>query len=309
MKKVFFTRIWLFLCAFLFGSTALTKSKPALSLHVKQDKHFPSVYYNTHTFPQGLFTTHGKTLLAESNLMPALIAWDINGVLFKKEYSIPHLMYQLAVTEKYGWIFTFKALASFTRLMRYKKQLKQQHDPRGWVFEAMFKELEKSPREKQYVPLLRKFTTQVNRVNYTSIALLQDLETTGHTNVLLSNMGQGLIDAIVTSLEAQATHPILSSRKKEALSFTITFISNSKRHVIAASPNKWLHKPLRKSYLTCIEKNQSFPRQVRILLDDKVSNITAGLRDGLFDIGILFTNATEVRTIFKHLQILTSPSQ
>jgi hypothetical protein len=296
MRKLFFLGVCLFSHTHLLTAHPLATTFLSPTI-IKASKQFPTVYYNAKKFPAGLFNKKGAVLISKADRATTLIAWDINGVLFKKEYSIPRFMYQLAVTEKYGWIVTFKALASFTNLMRYKKQLKKQHDPRGWVFEAMFQHLEKSPHEKKYVPLLRKFTTQVNRLNYPSVSLLQDLTKKGHTNVLLSNMGQGLVDAIVDSLHTQTQTKPLSPHTRDALNFTINFISNSPHHVIAAAENNWLHKPLRKSYQACIEKNQSHPQQLKILLDDKLSNITAGLRDGLFDIGILFTTAAEVKII------------
>ncbi len=302
MKKVIFLWLSVISCAHLSASITLKKVKAQAKNHVQADRHYPHVYYNAQKFPQGLFNKEGKSLLPKLCFTNALIAWDLNGVIFKKEYYLPSLMYQLAVTEKYGWFFTFKAFTAFTKLMRHKQQLKQSNDPRGWVFDAMFQTLEtSSAQEQRYAQLLRKFTEQVNVLNYQTVELIKELTTNGHTSVILSNMGQGLVDALINSLTRKLEKRTAGPKKREAINFIIEFLSDSQRHVIASAKNNWLHKPLRKSYRTCLNKNQSNDKQLKIILDDKLSNITAGLAEGLFDIGILFTTAQEVRTSLAYL--------
>ncbi len=301
MKKLLLLSFSIFSCTPLTSAIAPKKINTQSTPYVQADQQFSHVYYNTQKFPQGLFDTQGKSNLPESYFTNVLIAWDLNGVIFKKDYSVPRLMYQLAVTEKYGWFFTSKAFMTFAKLMTYKKQLKQANDPRGWVFDAMFKTLETSPQGNQYAQLLQRFTEQVNVLNYQTVELIKELTDNGHTNVILSNMGQGLVNALINSLTRKGVEKTLSREKKEAIDFTIEFLSDSERHVIASAENNWLHKPLRKSYRTCLKKNESGSKQLKIIFDDKLENITAGLRDGLFDIGIVFTTPQEVRTFFSHV--------
>lgn len=260
------------------------------------DKNFPNVYYNIKKFPQGLFDKTGKTLVPEYCLSHVLLSWDLNGVIFKKKYSITANLYQIAVTEKRGWSYAFKMLASFGKLWNYKRKLKKLHDPRGYVWDAMFKTLETSPAGKEFADLLRRFSQQANHLDYDMIALLQELSRNGHTNVVLSNMGEGLVQVNVNFLHRQLEKGILRPEQQTATQFAITFLTNKGRNVIASEENNWLHKPMQKSYETCLMKNREYyqypvARNLTIFFDDKFSNIEAALADGLFDIAVYYNSS------------------
>lgn len=287
MKKI----ITLSLLVPAFFASSLSSTKAA---HMAADKQFPHVYYNTKKFPNGLFDKTGRTLLSEAQLSRVLLSWDLNGVIFRKEYSITANMYQIAVTEKRGWVYTFKMLASFGKLWNYKRQLKKAHDPRGYVWDAMFKTLETSPQGEDFADLLRRFSQQANILDYNMVALLQELSTHGHTNAVLSNMGKGLAQVNVNFLNRQLEKGSLSPEKQAATRFAISFLTDPSRNVIASESNGWLHKPMRKSYEECLSVNGGHSsHSLTIFFDDKYSNIEAALADGLFDIAVYYNGSRD----------------
>ena len=272
--------------AFLTPAFSVAKN-PSLAA----EKHFPNVYYNIKKFPQGLFDKAGKTLVPEHRLSRVLLSWDLNGVIFRKKYSITANLYQIAVTEKRGWTYAFRMLASFGKLWNYKRKLKKLHDPRGYVWDAMFKTLETSSVGKEFADLLRRFSQQANHLDYDMIALLQELSANGHTNAVLSNMGEGLVQVNVHFLRRQLEKGILTPEQQAATQFAITFLTNKGRNVIASEENNWLHKPMQKSYATCLVKNFDDQDGLTIFFDDKFSNIEAALADGLFDVAVYFNGS------------------
>lgn len=278
----------------LLGSIFLIGHVQAKKTVIKRDSHFPTIYYNAEKFPQGLFDAHGKSQISDHFSSPALLAWDLNGVIFRKEYSITANLYQLAVTEDHGWMYTFKALASFGKLWRYKLHLKKQHDPRGYVWDAIFRTLENSEEGKQFATLLRKFSQQANVLDYDMIAILQELSAQGHRNTILSNMGEGLAQVNVNFLRRKLEKNILTENQRTATQFAIDFLTHP-TNTIASPENNWLHKPMRESYQTCLQKHQGADKfyKVTLFVDDKFSNITAALDQGLFDIAIFYTNSAD----------------
>jgi hypothetical protein len=289
MKKL------LFLLLSTFSLTALQTQKST----IKQDESFPNVYYNASKFPEGLPCSGNLTLCFRQ----VLVAWDLNGVIFKKEYSIPANLYQLAVTDGYGWVYTFKIVASFGKLWRYKTQLQKQGDPRGHVWDAMFETLETSDEGKKVAELLRRFSQQANVVNCETIAILQELAEHGHHNVVLSNMGTGLVHLQVNLLKRTLENDTMTAQQIHSTQFVLQFLTNPEHNVIASPENNWLHKPMRESYATCLQKNQlpHNQRTLTIFIDDKKRNIAPALANGLFDIAVLFTTAKDLRTFLDTL--------
>ena len=286
MKKIFI----LFLPLGLFVAPVAVIAK-----HYAADTRFPNVYYNVKKFPKGLFGKDGKTLVSKQ-LSRVLLSWDLNGVIFRKEYSITANLYQIAVTEKKSWGYAIKMLYNFGKLYRYKLQLKRKGDPRGWVWDAVFRSLETSVEGKEFAALLRRFSQQANVLDYHMIALMQEISRNGHHNVVLSNMGEGLAAVNVSFLQTQLEKGNLSAERREATQFAINFLTNKGRNVIASAENNWLHKPMRESYQTCIAKNMwshdsHHSESLTIFFDDKFSNITAAVEDGLFDIAVYYKSS------------------
>ncbi len=305
MKKIVFL---------LLSTFSLTELQAQKSI-VKRDTCFSNAYYNANTFSKGLFNEEKTSQIPESYLENIVVAWDLNGVIFRKEYSIAANIYQLAVTDGHGWGYTFKTLASFGKLWRYKTQLKKQDDPRGYVWDAMFTTLETSIEGKKVADLLRRFSQQANLLNYETVAILQELSACGHRNVVLSNMGTGLVGLQVNllkrllekdSINKTNINKIYKQMTQDQISsteFTINFLTNTKHNVIASPENNWLHKPMRNSYASCLEKNKlpKNKRTLTIFVDDKKRNIPPALADGLFDIAVLFTTPQELRAFLDAL--------
>ncbi len=290
MKKIFLLTLS---TAFLFSHASVYSSSKETV--IGRDKNFPNVYYNANSFPEGLPYSGNLELYFRQ----ILIAWDLNGVIFKKEYSILANIYQLAVTEGHGWLYTFKMFASFGKLWRHKMELQNQGDPCGYVWDAMFRTLETSDEGKKVADLLRKFSQQANVLNYDTVSILQELAAYGHHNVVLSNMGTGLVDLQVNLLKRTLEKNTMAEDQKIATHFALEFLTDTTHNVIASPENNWLHKPMQESYANCLQKNKLSHnrRTLTIFIDDKKSNIAPALANGLFDIAVLFTTPQDLRKL------------
>lgn len=278
---------------------------------IVSDIHFTNVFYNAHALPQGVsgaYTFKGS----ETPKVQAYFFWDLNGVIFEKRYSIKGMLNQTAVTKKYGWKQTFSLLNDFRKLYQQKRAFRKAGDPRGFVWNAMFDYLEKesvqynaSLSNKELAQLLREFSQEANHLDYELIHLLEKLEQHGHKNVVLSNMGQGLVDLQVAHLEKELAATSAGTQKHTDLVFAISFLKQQ-NNVIASESNGWLHKPQRRAYERCLELNSftakdSSTKYLRIFIDDKQENIDAALAEGLFDIGINYKNPKDLRRIMYYI--------
>ena len=276
---------------------------------IVQDIHFPNAYYNASSLPQGIsgaYTFVGN----ETPQITVLIAWDLNGVIFEKRYSITGMLQQTAVTKKYGWKMTFTLLRDFGYLYKQKRIFKNANDPRGYVWSAMFDYLEeqttpfnKSISNQNLAQLLREFSQEANHLDFELIQVLEKLERLGHKNAVLSNMGQGLVDLQVVQLKKQLSElPETQVKKREDLECALTFLTQP-TNVLASKENGWLLKPDRSIYETFLSKNtiQTSNKVITILVDDKQENIDAALADGLLDIGIYYKDVRDLRRILYYI--------
>jgi len=298
--------------ASLIGGLTISHAQAAQAMQpmtVAQDQEEPTVFYNSSSIPEGIFKD-GQSVIAAEKLAHTVTAWDLNGVVFDKKYSI--LENYRHTFEKYGIGKTMYLTGLFGVIFAKKIYYKYMKYAEGFVWDAMFQEAS----DEQTYSILRELALKSNNPDQVTATILQELHRGGHDNVVLSNMGQGLLDAqlahFVKKIETvteKLANPDLSEdqRKnllyqKKTLEYLQTFLTQ-KRNVVASKENGWLHKPDRESYQTCLNNlaNVQPPHTLKIFIDDKIRNITAALEDGLFDIAILFTSPEELRRILHKL--------
>lgn len=295
MKKV----IFLLLTCLIFKATIL-QSKAI------QDKTFPTVYYNNQSawagnvnkFPNGLFDKAGNSLLQDTDFQQVLVAWDLNKVVFDKQFKTSQYIKQ--TRKELGTAKTLSTAFSFGKLWAKKQLYKQKNDPRGYVWDGMFTTLETTPKGKKTAALLRKFAQDANHLDPHVAVIMEELSFTNHVqNAVLSNMGQGILDFQLELLKKQKLQASLDFHRKHLIQNIITFLSDAKHNLIASKENGWMHKPDYICYETFLKKHPK--KSLTIFVDDKLRNITAALEKGLFDIAIQYTTAQDLRKILYHL--------
>ncbi len=290
MKKHILKLTLIIGCSFL----SLQSSVPAES-NVGQDKAFTNLYFSKKTFENGLFDKDKNSLVPEDRIPESLIAWDLNGVFFDKEYSLKDNIAELRAT--HGILKTAKLLFTFAGLATYKEYLKLKKDPRGFVWDAVFSTLSEEDAR-----ILRYFAQKANHLNPAIADILVSLKDNGHKSVVLSNMGQNLADAQIDLLDKHIATLTDGTPKKDAAQ-TMLDVLTCPTNVIASEANGWLHKPDYASYQSCLNKNpaKTNPNRLRIFVDDKMRNIAAALADGQFDIAVKYENAENLRAILAAL--------
>lgn len=261
------------------------------STKIKRSKHFPNVLYNKGT---DLFAPKKRCLLG----------WDLNSVIFTKNvlYNFPSMLYN-AYKDK-GVFYSTWAIQRFFWLRREKKAFKKAGDNRGFLWDAMFTELERQGTtakekadNKELVQFLRQFSQQANTLENFMADLLYNLHNTGHRNAVLSNMGQGLLDAQIDAIKNS------NRRFTLAINYTLEFLQDHVHKVISSEANGWMHKPNPDIYQIFFTQNSDYHNpDCSIFIDDKKSNCKAALKNG-FDIAIVCTKQQNIRPILKALGV------
>ena len=203
--------------------------------------------------------------------------WDLNSVILPKKIEISTLL-RYAKKER-GYFGALKSFAQFGKLLRKKKSLKKKGDPRGYVWDAMFTDLEK--KDKKLANFLRNVVQKVNDLDTGMINLMMKLSHQGHTHSILSNMGQGILTTQIKLIEKD------ESVNPKVKAYILRFLKDPIYKVISSEDNKWLHKPFAPIYEEWIDKNKNYIRGFKlfVFIDDKLENVKAALDNG-FHIGI-----------------------
>lgn len=268
---------------------------------IKSDSQFINVYYNTNTFKDGLFDENRLSLIPEDRIPETLIAWDLNGVVFENRMStVPGNLRDFFTTN--GYLKGITIFYILGKSFAYKNYLILNNDPRGHIWDAIFTSLETSIPGKETATLLRTFIQKTNYLNHATVDLLQELEEQGHINVVLSNMGKYMANTQIGLLEKQKAALPEDAPEHDHYDYILKFLTQP-TNVIPSTENNWLHKPDYVCYQVCLELNTSKenPKRLTIFIDDKLSNVTAAVADGLFDIAIFFNGVDNLRTILKAL--------
>lgn len=217
----------------------------------------------------------------DKDTLKICFAWDLNSVIFEKNIKIRSMLNY--ARQKRGIIGTLTSSWTFLKLWRKKQQLKKQKKNEGYVWDAMFTNLAK--QDPNMAAFLRTFAQQANVLDIHMITIMQELEQYGHTHAILSNMGQGLLDAQVEHLKKE------SNRYDSVLfDYTLRFLQDTKHNVVASQENGWMHKPNPDIYQLFLHKNQDKECDYSFFIDDKPENCIAAAQQGF--IAFHYTNAT-----------------
>ncbi len=291
-------------CSFL-----ALQSVEQMQLPVKQDAVFQNLYYNETVFKDGLFNESRTSLISAKHIPETLIAWDLNGVVLEKRLStLKDTFQELFSTE--GYAKSINLFYLLGKLFVYKNYLLLNKDPRGHVWDALFTTLETSIPGQEQAKLLRYIIQKSNFLNFQTVTLLQELQQQGFQNVVLSNMGQYMANTQINLLQKQKDALPEDATQHADFDFILNFLQQP-TNLIPSTENHWLHKPDRGMYQTCLDLNPAInnPERLKIFIDDKLSNVTAALADGLFDIAIFYQDTNNLRTILTALTAsrLTEP--
>ena len=285
---------------------ALISSQKTLS-EIVQDSYKPALFYNTETFPEGIFDTSDNPSFSGKVFPHASLAWDLNNVVFSTTANTPKALWNLY--QKYGLLKTMAFYQEVMKVISKKSAYKKAGDPRGFVWNALFYDIQND----EFRKILFETTIEANTLHKPIIDLLKDLTLNLHQNIVLSNMGQDILNLQIDRLEKQLTEPLSSndlSSKQVDTFFILNFLKNP-LNTVASQENGWLHKPDKASYETCLTKikeNKDTQNNLTIFIDDKRENVEAAVQNGLFDIAILYSNPEDLRDIFESLKLINVPS-
>lgn len=269
------------LCTFLIALCATSSMQPD-NVEVIRSSLFPNVL-------------HTKEVKFSKDKPNCAIFWDLNSVVFTKDTSPRNIARMIrALMKEKGVRYTLRALAKFGKLWRKKKKLKKAGDNRGFVWDAMFTEMEKTDPE--LAKFLRRFSQMANNLEGFMADLLFDLKNAGHHNAVLSNMGQGLLDVQVDLIKKQKQTP--------AVRYVLEFLQDNVHKTIASKDNGWMHKPNADIYEIALKRNKDVIKKdtIKIFIDDKECNCVAAVKNG-FDVAIICDNQHDIKPILKALGV------
>ena len=215
-----------------------------------------------------------------------VIAWDLNGVLFTKQFGPVNVA--VNAISRAGVVSFVKKIKHLDRL---KKQLNKEMNGKGepYRLDEHFIHVAMRSTDKnahQAVQFLRSMITEKDIVNRGVALIMYELQLCGCVQGVLSNIWK-------ENLELQIRH---IKQEKPHYSYVIQLLTNEKLRVIPTDHNEWMHKPERLAYQTFLEKSSLYKQnKMTIFIDDKKENVIASIDRGLFDVAIHFTNDKQLR--------------
>lgn len=291
MKKV---SILILLCGLV--------SSVNLFSEVAQDTYAPTIFYNTDNFSDGIFDASGNPTFSGRTFGHASIAWDLNNVVFNTTANTPKTLWKLY--QEYGLYKTMAFYQEVMKVISQKSKYKKAGDPRGFVWNALFYDI----KNEEFRKILFETTIEANTLHKPIVELLKELTLNLHQNIVLSNMGQDVLNLQIKRLQEQLKQQSsddLSAKRVDTF-FILEFLNNP-LNTVASKENGWLHKPDKESYEICLAKikeNASTQKNLTIFIDNKKENVVAAAQKGLFDIAFLYTNADELQTLFYNLNLI-----
>ena len=93
------------------------------------------------------------------------------------------------------------------------------------------------------------------------------------------------------------------NKKGDRYADVIKILEDTAVRAIPTEENNWIHKTERAAYEAFLEKIVPQRYTISIFIDDNPENIQAALESGLFDIGIVFTTAQELRSTLQEIGV------
>ena len=270
-----------------------------------QDPTYPTLFYNSQNFPNGLFDKDGFSKLA---MEECLITFDLNDVIFLRDYSVIWTEIKRAMKQR-GFRYGVKLAGQLLKAQLHKSYLSYRYDPvthdsRAKVWDYYLESLlakAKTLREKERILAIRVLIQKLNMLNTPVITMVQELEQQWHTIVALTNMGSEFNAVQRNLLQEKAQSPRISEAKAARITTVIDLLSNPLNEM-PCPENNWCHKPLPEMYERFFEKNKHHTGHF-IFIDDNDENLRSALAHG-FHIVIKFTNPEELEETLQALGLL-----
>jgi|GEM_PF-3497074 len=259
----------------------------AAQVNVQQDG---NIFYDANKYPNGV---NGIATC------PLQMAMDANGVMFDQDETLStrlrlagNLRTKKAAYYGGGLLAQVKATTYVAWVMKkglevkaMKKSLQKAGDNRGYCSDAVF--LMMSEQKGTYGPellqVLRDSALEVVTPNLGVAHMLKKLHEAGHHVAILSNMGNSLLELQTAELHKKIKSDTLNAKELEASKFLYTILSDKDHNVVANSITGIPHKPddaIYQEFLRANRREKTPDNQVTVLVDDKLENIEAAVKNG-----------------------------
>lgn len=225
----------------------------------------------------------------------AVIAWDLNNVVFTKKIGAREFISN--AISHYGYTKGIKLMLELITLKKRVNAMRKKHMLESLDWEQLTYYLLRSKKEK-YQTLATFIQDCVYGVDSLDIKvgkLMHTMRVQGYKQVVLSNMWK---ENILLQVDI-----ILQKRNEEKDDMHIydsvhQILSCTDNWYIPQQSNNWTHKPERNAYQLCLEKYDA--ETISIFIDDKEMNVKAAVEHG-FSIGIVYKNPQQ---LYKDLQLI-----
>ncbi len=284
----------MFFSFFLFSQDAVTSTNSSFC-----KKHGKNVYF-------------GPSYSENKPKKNVLIGWDLNNVIFTNK--IGALQFMKAAFERHGIVDGAVGIQNFLSL---KKRMNKERKKRGLSLlkpEHMIYHLLRSynPEKQACAQFLQSSIEGPDNVDMNVARIVYDCDQSGYKQAVLSNMFESnlmiQIDMVHEKLVEASNQFRFNNNvnqncdnpKSAFLRILLSMLANMVTRVIPLEENNWTHKPEKQMYQLFLSLNKESEDTITIFIDDNRSNIEAAVAHG-FDIGIVYTNAKNLRQILKHL--------
>ncbi len=250
-------------------------------------------YYRIDIEHSNLFYSKSTTFQEARNAKEcALVAFDLNGVVFNKNMSlVPQFINE--VRKKRGFLYTMNLAMAGKKLNGERTFINSEGKKEKTCFDAILTRHD-CPNDpfQEYIADLRMAVTTINKLNIPMVKLLYELHHAGHHNYIISNIGKNVLSEMVKKIANNKFFNLLSHDQH---SYLINFLKNKDHSFVSGPENDWITKPNSKTYTIFLEKNNKRKKN-RIFIDDKKENVIAAIENG-FDFGIVYKDLKNLEDI------------
>ncbi len=245
-----------------------------------------------------------------------LIGWDLNNVVFTN--IIGPAQFMKAAFERHGIVNGAVGIKNFLSL---KKEMNRERRKKGLPPldpEHLMYHLLRSydPEKEACAYFLQSCIEGPDVVDMDIARIIYDFDQCGYKQAVLSNMFESnliiQIDAVHKELVKSSLQVsnqdssdncyifVPDNPKSACLRKLLSMLSNITTRVVPTEDNNWVHKREKEAYQLFLSLNKDSEDTLTVFIDDNRKNVEAAVAHG-FDVGIVYTNAKNLRRILKVL--------